>query len=105
MDINELEAFVKVQLGEEENPLSEKILEKVWHFYTFDHPIDNEITHNKLMDLETLLQNLSQKRKRRVVREVLDLCVEHEREAYISGIRLGAKLMLEILNMDYEKKT
>lgn len=95
-----LKEFVKMRTKHvDENGFS-SLLEMLWYFHTAYYPIDNDAIDRKFAELEPILEKLSQKRKHRVLAEVIDLCVEYERAAFISGIRVGVQLVQETFEAD-----
>ena len=72
------------------------LMEMIWRSYTIYHGISSEKIDAGFLEVETAISQLSQKRKRRVMRLIGDLCVEHERLAFIEGIRAGSRLVLEL---------
>lgn len=55
MGLSEIKEFVEIQLQEEGGTALDEILEKVWYFYTSNHPINSEEMHNKVVRIEELL--------------------------------------------------
>lgn len=104
VDLGQLKAFAAMQSKEKKKEEQDTLLDALWYFYMEHHPVDNEMIQARFEGLEEILQKLSQKRKYRMIRTVADLCVEHEREAYVSGLRVGARLMVEILTSAQEDK-
>lgn len=59
----------------------------------------------EIEDIELLMMQLSQKGKRRIKRLIGDLCEEHERAAFIEGIRVGGRLLMQILDEGEKPQT
>ena len=72
------------------------LLEFMAHTYLIRHPIESTFFKNAQAELLPILNSLSRKRTHRVFRIINDLCIEHERSAFIEGIRVGAMLVLEL---------
>ncbi len=66
-----------------------------WH-YGESHVMANEHTKAVAQSLEDCLTALSFQENDRVFSMVGALCAEHERIAFLSGLQLGAQLMLEL---------
>ena len=66
-----------------------------WH-YTESHSLSNEKTKPADADINACLDELSLKDNDRVFSLLATLCAEHERIAFLSGLQVGAQLMLEI---------
>ena len=73
-------------------------LELLWYLYTQHHPVSDDSVQAQFDELSEILQPLSQRRKRRVLFRVQQLCHEHERISFTFGLQTGAQLMLEILD-------
>ena len=71
------------------------ILELVWYFHSMYYPINSEGITKKMEELEDITKQLSRKKKHHLVAEVVELCLEHERAAFVSGLQVGAQLMME----------
>ena len=68
----------------------------LWSIYTIYYGMNSEKINAGFAEIEEAAGQLSQKRKRRLMRLVGDLCVEHEKNAFIEGIRVGSRLMLKL---------
>jgi len=72
------------------------LLELLWHSYTQEHPISADSIDVYFTDLEYILKTLSNKRRRKLLFSVHQLCYAYERDAFLQGIRVGVQLLLEI---------
>lgn len=66
-----------------------------WH-YTESHSMSNSKTKRADQDLYVCLEALPLEDNNKVFNLVATLCAEHERIAFLSGLQVGAQLMLEI---------
>ena len=82
--------------GEQECPL----LEMLWCNYTIYYGTASEKINDGYAEIEEVTERLSQKKKRRLRRLVYDLCVVHEKIAFMEGIRVGSRLMMELRGED-----
>ena len=73
------------------------ILEMLWYVYSVYFPLDSKNIVKKMEELEDVMNRLPQKKKRRLIAKVEELCMEHERAAFASGIQAGVQLMMELL--------
>ena len=79
-------------LGEGEGTL----LEILWRYHKCRDTENDAVIKEKFDMLQQYLKQLSQKRKRVVVARIGDLCAECERAAFIEGVRVGSRLILEL---------
>lgn len=73
-------------------------LDLLWYLYTQHHPVSDDSIQVQFDELSEVLQPLSQKRKRRVLFRVHQLCYTHERISFTYGLQAGAQLMVELLD-------
>lgn len=90
--------FIKEQHKHNLKSSADSFLELLWQHYTIGHSIDCEKIRMHFESVVTTLSPLSQKRQRTLLRTVVDLCLEHERIAFIEGVQIGAQLAAEITN-------
>ena len=79
------------------------LTEMLWYFYTQYDPIEPETIREEAEGLEPIMKSLSQKRKRKMIRSVMNLCIEHERVSFARGVQVGAKLVMELLDEEAEQ--
>ena len=75
---------------------TDSLLEQLWYFRAKNLPFDSEAVTERLDSLEPIINTLSQKRQRRLMRTIIELCEEHERIAYMEGICTSFRLLHEI---------
>lgn len=93
LDMKQLiqEQYMHDKLSSQDN-----LLEKIWYFHTRCHPIDTAEICEDFSSISLIAKNLSLKKQRQLSRIITDLCVEHERVAFIQGICAGLQLAHEI---------
>lgn len=94
--IKKLRAYVtehKIIFDEES---VEPCLDSLWWHYGESHAMCNDVTKQRMRELYECLSDLSFQDCDTVISHVGGLCAEHERIAFVAGLRLGAQLMLEI---------
>lgn len=94
--MSQIKEFIKTSSMDVSGQRSCPLLEMMWQSYTMHHPIESNKINENFEEVELLLEPLSRKRKLHILRLVTDLCVEHERAAFIEGIRVGGRLLLEL---------
>lgn len=95
-----MKELVEMSTANEKDTESRPLLEILWYHHTIRHPVSSEAIDSGFAEMEPLLKPLSQKRKCRMYRLITELCVEHERAAFMEGIRVGGRLMMEIKEED-----
>lgn len=66
-----------------------------WHYAEFN-PIDNQKIRDNFTNLRKQYSHLSMQEFDPIFTTVSDLCVEHERRAFLEGLRLGVVLRQEL---------
>ncbi len=66
-----------------------------WHYAEFN-PIDNQKIRDSFASLRKQYSHLSMQEFDPIFTTVSDLCAEHERLAFLEGLRLGVVLMQEL---------
>lgn len=83
-----------------QNPLNhgdaESVMEFLYWHYAENNPIDNKKIRNSFAKLRQQYPHLSMQEFDPIFTTVSDLCLEHERLAYLEGLRLGVTLMTEL---------
>ncbi len=81
------------------NPLNhgdaESVMEFLYWHYAEINPIDNRKIRDSFAKLRQQYPHLSLEKFDPIFTTVSDLCVEHERLAFLEGLRLGVTLMTE----------
>ncbi len=75
---------------------AKSILELLYWHYTQFNPIDNQEIRDSFAKLRNQFPHLSLQEFDPIFTTVSDLCVEHERLAFLEGLRLGVTLMQEL---------
>ena len=81
------------QFGHEE---IHTIAELLYNCYTELNPIDTTEIRRGFREIDQLICNLSVHDNDRVFALVCQLCTQHERLAFLTGMRVGAQLLLEL---------
>ena len=103
LNVSHIKELVRIFSEDEAN--TRPLLDLIQQYYTVYNPIDNTGISVEIEDIELLMMQLSQKRKRRIKRLIGDLCEEHERAAFIEGIRVGGSLLMQILDEGEKPQT
>ena len=74
------------------------LLEMLWSTYTTYNPIDNQQIRSKIEALRPIMDALSWEQENELFDLVSGLCYDHERTAFLEGLRAGARLALELEN-------
>lgn len=72
------------------------ILEMLYYYYTVANPIDNALIRCQFKELKDTLCNLSLSQFEAIFSITGDLCVSHERKAFLDGIHVGLRLFDEL---------
>ncbi len=82
------------------NPLNhgdaESVMEFLYWHYAENNPIDNQKIRDSFASIRQQFPHLSMEKFDPIFTTVSDLCVEHERLAFLEGLRLGVTLMTEL---------
>lgn len=76
------------------------LLETIWRYYEGHEAEKDAVIKEKIDMIQPYLQQLSQRRRRVVVARIGDLCAEYERAAFIEGVRVGGRLVMELWDDD-----
>lgn len=83
-----------------QNPLShgdaESVMEFLYWHYAENNPIDNAKIRDCFTKLRQQSPHLSLEEFDPIFTTVSDLCEEHERLAFLEGLRLGVTLIIEL---------
>ncbi len=66
-----------------------------WHYAELN-PVDSKEIRNGFAKIRQQYSHLSMQEFDPIFTTVSDLCVEHERRAFLEGLRLGVTLMMEL---------
>ena len=75
---------------------AEPCLDSLWWHYGETHSMSSTATKEGFRLLRDSLSGMLPKDADEVIAQVGCLCAEHERIAFVAGLRLGAQLILEI---------
>ncbi len=89
-----------------QNPLNlgdaESVMEFLYWHYAENNPIDSGKIRDGFAKIRQQYPHLSMQEFDPIFTTVSDLCVEHERLAFLEGLRLGVTLMMEIAERETE---
>ncbi len=96
-----MQQYIKALRGYcKQNPLShggaESVMEFLYWHYSENNPIDNQKIRDGFAQIRQQYPHLSMQEFDPIFTTVSDLCVEHERRAFLEGLRLGITLMMEV---------
>lgn len=72
------------------------ILEMLWDCYTLYNPIESAAIQARLQELQPIMDVLTYQQENDLFTAVCGLCAEHERAAFLEGLRVGARLATEL---------
>ena len=72
------------------------MLDMLYYAYTLDNPIDNEAIKERFESLDRILSRLTLEDNNSVFLLTAELCAEHARLAFLSGVHTGARLFIEL---------
>ena len=75
---------------------AKSILELLYWHYAEYNPVDNKEIRDGFARIRQRYSHLSLEEFDPIFTTVSDLCVEHERRAFLEGLRLGVTLMTEL---------
>ena len=87
--------FLKHNINYGDNDIS-SILECLWSTYTESNPIHAKVIKDRFHDLGSIFDTLPRQQADSLFNVVCDLCLEHEKAAFIEGMQLGAKITAEL---------
>lgn len=94
--IKELRTYVTEHKILFDGESAEPCLDSLWWHYGESHAMMNDETRRLWQELHDCLSGLSFLDCNTVISQVGGLCAEHERIAFVSGLRLGAQLIVEL---------
>ncbi|MBQ8748230.1 MAG: hypothetical protein IJZ14_00230 [Oscillospiraceae bacterium] len=90
--IENLKSFLAEQTPNYIYADANSLLEMLYYYYTTSNPVDNAIIRCQFKELNDVLCQLSLTQIDAVFSLVGDLCVSHERQAFLDGIYVGMQL-------------
>ena len=75
---------------------AKSLLELLYYYYTISNPVDNAVIRCQFKELNDVLCHLSFSELDAVFSLACDLCVSHERQAFLDGIHVGMQLFTEL---------
>ena len=78
----------------------DSLLELLYHFFTEYEPVENEELHRQFTELEhqlmSSLEETEDSCRESLMASVSSVCAECERAAFMEGVKVGARLILEL---------
>lgn len=72
------------------------LLEMLYYYYTSDNPVDNDRIKKQFQQADQILCQLSLEDNNSIFLLTSDLCEEHAKQAFLSGIQVGMRLFTEL---------
>lgn len=94
--IHNLKAYLSEHRPNYGAPEISSLLEFVWQTYTAENPIDSDQIRALFDSLGPIHDTLSLEDSDLLFQTVCSLCIEHERVAFLEGLRTGARLTTEL---------
>lgn len=82
---------------------AESLMDMFYRCYAEHNPIDSESIQSKFQRLRDMYAQEGCREADVFFLSVCSLCLEHEREAFMSGFRVGAQLEKELAEMEFGK--
>lgn len=98
--LRKLKSYVKANPTKFDDDCPMPALDSLYWHYTECHTMTNERTKQASRSLNAYLQFLPPKKRDAIYCLASTLCAEHESIAFISGLQLGAQLMIELQQGD-----
>lgn len=100
MDENIMDMFRALKCRKCSDESEGALLEMIWRYYEWRDAENDAVIKEKFDMIQPYLKQLSPKRKRVIIARIGDLCAEYERAAFIEGVRVGCRLMLELTHAE-----
>jgi len=94
--INQLNSRIAAENPKYGEDSIDSILEMLHFYYTQANPINNEAIREGFREVRSLLEKLSPEEIDSLIYAVCDLCLKHEKFAFMEGIKVGFVLNREI---------
>lgn len=78
------------------------ITEFLYWYYTAYNPVDTDTIRARFDEVNTIVRNLTLKEQDVIVDLVNSLCGEYEKQGFLEGLHIGARLTMELREMDRE---
>lgn len=75
---------------------AESLLDMLFYAYTLDNPIDNEDIKRNFAHLNQILSRLTLEDNNTVFTTASELCHDHAKQAFLSGVIVGSRLFTEL---------
>ncbi len=95
--IQEIKAFLKISSNIWDSSQFDSLIEMLWYYYTLYYPVNSDAMDEASQSLEPIFRTLSNKRQRKIKNTMIGMCAKQEQAAFMEGVRVGAMLILEIL--------
>ena len=95
--IRQLKEQLPQCFGEDAEDVQEAV-DMLYSFYREHYPVDTKEIKQNFSELSDILSKLTLRECDKVWDLCCVLCIEHEKEGFFSGLRIGAALMAELLD-------
>ena len=96
LSADQFKAFLRERKPGCGDPEIETVLEFLWSAHSYVNPVDNDFIREKLEKLEPISKALSFEDANLMDDAIAALCFETERLAFLEGVRVGARLVMEL---------
>ncbi len=94
--IKNLKSFLAEQTPNYLYDDANSLLEMLYYCYTTSNPVNNAVIQYQFKELNDVLCHLSLTEINAVFSLTCDLCVSHERQAFLDGVHVGIRLFSEL---------
>ena len=94
--VEKLKAFLAEQPLHSEYVDADSILEMLYCYYSDENPIDNAVIRCRFKELDNILCHLSLPDNNSVFSLTCRLCSDYEQQAFLEGIKVGMRLLVEL---------
>ena len=102
--IENLKSFLAEQTPNYIYDDADSLLEMLYYYYTTSNPVDNAVIRCQFKKLNDVLCHLSLNESEAVFSLTGDLCIAHERQAFLDGIHVGMRLFSELNELQNESQ-
>ena len=97
--IEKLKAYLAVRPAVASVNNMESLMEFICYQYIMSTAADNDIIHSHFIQVSSILQKLPLAENDAVSNRICDLCTEYSRRGFMEGMRTGAQLVMELLEL------
>ena len=94
--ISNLSSKMELHSDNDLNDDAGSLLEMLFDIYTDLNGFDNEIIRKDFGDLDSVMNGMTLQEMDKIIYPVCALCWDHEKTAFIEGVKVGARLKAEL---------